>query len=209
MKKVQPTKIIFVLDETGSMNSVLHETIEGFNKYVSELKTSKLPMTMSLIKFNSEKISHDYQDVDVKEVRLLSTETYKPRDMTPLMDAVGHAIAEADAFVVAQKEANHLLPKLLIVVQTDGQENSSHEYTREQIVNLVQERQEQGWTFVFLGADQNAWHNAKQYGFLDTNTVSYLSADTKHTYGRVAAATVAYAASAANNTDSFFEETTS
>lgn len=47
--------------------------------------------------------------------------------------------------------------KVLAVILTDGEENASHEVTGEQVKAMIEEREAKGWTFIYLGANQDAW----------------------------------------------------
>ncbi len=66
----------------------------------------------------------------------LTIETYQPNGNTALLDALGRAITEADSRFRAMSEADRP-GKVIIVVVTDGQENSSQTWTKEQIKEAV------------------------------------------------------------------------
>jgi hypothetical protein len=190
--------VFFVLDETGSMLSCLTPTISGFNEYIQTLKgDKKVDYLFSLMKFNSESITQVYSQIPIKNVETLSVENYRPRATTPLYDAIGRGIAS-----LTRKR------HVLFVIQTDGQENASREYTREKIFRLIEKKTKKGWQFVFLGADQDAWDVGAQLGLSKGQTLSYDSVNTKAAFRSVAQSSVSYAsASAGVSTEDFFDDT--
>jgi hypothetical protein len=124
---------------------------------------------------------------------------YAPANLTPLYDAIGRTVRALEAKVQDGENA-------LVVIQTDGQENCSQEYTREAIFSLIDEKKKAGWTFAFLGADQDAWLAGRAMGLDRGNVMSYKSAETQAAFRSVATATMAYAGSGGSQTDEFFEE---
>jgi len=205
MTKQKTTLVNFILDETGSMGNVLDQTITGFNEYVDTLRASEQPMVMSLVKFNSNGIKTVFENTNISEVPELTGKNYCPAAMTPLIDAVGQTIHQIDERLLILKGQKKALPLILCVVLTDGFENASTEYTRSQIFDMVQERERQGWTFVFLGADQDAWNTSQYLGFSLGNTMSYDSTNTNDMYRNLATITVAYVTTG-EKTNSFFND---
>jgi hypothetical protein len=196
--------VSFILDETGSMFSVKDQTISGFNEYVETLQRedNANDIKFTLTKFNSSKpnnVEIVYDGVKVKDVEPLTDETYRPDSTTPLYDAIGQTISAVDR-AKKKKEA------ALVVIQTDGLENASREYSQRDIFDLIDERKKDGWTFVFLGADQDAYAASAQFGISKGNTRSYSSQDTDKTFAVAAAASVAYTRRGGTQTDDFWEE---
>ena len=68
-------------------------------------------------------------------------------------------------------------PNVVIVMQTDGEENVSVEYTRADLAALIKEKKAAGWEFVFLGAGLDAFEAARASGI-------HLSADRVMSYSR-------------------------
>jgi len=145
----------FCLDESGSMSSCWDATINGFNEYRKSLRKQEGKTTLTLTKFSAGgganfRVVHASQPI--KAVTKLDKTTYTPHGGTPLYDAIGHTITEMDAHLKTLDEQ----PSVIIVIQTDGFENSSREYTREGIAKLIKRREKKGWKFIYLGADQDA-----------------------------------------------------
>jgi len=198
MKK--ETIVSLVLDETGSMTSVKGKTISGFNEYIDGLKKIKNKVLFTLTKFNSDMVKVVYNTVKIKDVKHLTDNSYQPQAMTPLYDAIGTAINQLSKNL---KEAKQ---KVLFVILTDGLENHSQEYTSEQITNLIEEKRDEGWQFVFLGANQDAWIQGQKFGMLKGNTMSYDSQNIKGMMGQTLLnATVAYSSSATTPTSTFVD----
>ena len=202
--KVKTLVVNFVLDETGSMLGCADATISGFNEYIGELAKRPEPICFTLTKFNSSRIDIVHAGVPIGEVVRLSHGNYQPDNLTPLYDAVARTIKATEAALVSIP--NHAV---LCAIMTDGEENASHEYTRNDIFALIKSKQDEGWTFAFLGADQDAWDAGAKMGIPGGNTMSYAGTPTgtKSAMGNLAASTVCYAASGGVQTDSFFDKT--
>jgi hypothetical protein len=189
--------ICYILDETGSMDSVRDATISGFNEYISTLQKelSKKKTKFFLTKFNSKKVDHVYEGVPLDFVAKLSREVYIPDGMTPLYDAIGETIVSMSK-IVRPKD------KVLFVVQTDGDENYSKEYSAKAIKDSVDTKKKEGWTFVFLGADIDAYTSGNTIGI--HQTVVYSGACTRGMYTNLAVQTVNYTKSGEFDTSGDF-----
>ena len=111
--------------------------------------------------------------------------------MTPLYDAIGKTVADTEKVLKEIKGK----PAVICVVQTDGQENCSQEYSLSKIRSLIAEKEKDGWTFVYLGANLDAAKEAAFIGVNVANTVAYANTDagTQQTFDSVAASTLKYA----------------
>jgi hypothetical protein len=198
------TLVGFALDETGSMQSCWDQTIEGFNHYIEELKKSQSTINASLVKFDTSKIDVIFAKSELKDVPSLDKNNYKPGGGTNLYDAIGYTIELLEKQV--QSCVNY--PNVLCVILTDGGENGSKEYSKEAICKLIEKNQELGWTFVYLGANQDAWAVGGQLGFKQNNTMTYATTDAYETFGTLASATASYVSQGSQQTDDFFNQTT-
>lgn len=196
--------ISFILDETGSMQSVKGQTISGFNEYVETLKGGDAAgrIRFALTQFNAEKVDVVYDGVRLDEVAELTEETYWPTSLTPLYDAIGHTIRALEKRLAGKKR------KVLVVIQTDGAENASKEFTQGVIFSLISEKKAAGWTFAFLGADQDAYQTGARLGIERGNVINYESGKTRQTFGQTATATLNYASSGGKVTTRFFDSET-
>lgn len=201
-KKVTKDKTLvinFVLDETGSMLVCKDATISGFNEYINELAKRPESIRFTLTKFNTTKIEVVYTGAAVEDIKPLDQSNYQPAALTPLYDAVARTIK-------ATEQALTSIPDhaVLCVIMTDGEENASHEYDRDKIFALIKEKTDAGWTFAFLGADQDAWAAGTKIGISNNMSYTNTSDGIKGAYRTLAASTLNYAKSGGQQTDSFF-----
>lgn len=182
------TLIEFLLDETGSMNSCRAQTILGFNGFVVEQRTGALCF-LTLTKFDTAGQRTPYVDLDINLVPLLTTDTYTPAQGTNLYDTIALRIASLEARLLTCWTAP---PHVLFVIMTDGQDNASRTHSAESVKNLILSKEEQGWTFVYLGANQNAWQVGQTFGMHQGNTKTYDTAHMADTMRDLATSTKVY-----------------
>lgn len=212
-KKVEKveTLVHVILDKSGSMASVLDSTINGFNEYLTTLKKSKDNIRFSLTLFDTQSIDTPYIDVAVKNVKPLNKETYIPGAMTPLYDAVVDSVEELYKTVQDKKMA------VVVVIMTDGEENSSKKHDEKCLRELIEKLQGKGnWTFTYMGANQDAWANAARYGISSGNVMAWASTaqGTLKAFRGLGVSTANYSASMQNagtqgtalQTDKFFQQ---
>lgn len=195
------TVVNFVLDKSGSMAEVREATISGFNEYIQGLKMDGGKYRFSLTMFDTSVEKH-YIGVPVGLVKNLDLDSYRPVGGTALYDAVcksiddlEHSISESD--------------KVLMVIMTDGEENSSQEFNQQTFKARVERLQSTGrWSFVFMGANQDAWANASQWGFKQGNVAVYNATVTgsASAFAVMSSNTRGFGASSAANTSAFFSD---
>ena len=192
------TIVVLVLDETGSMNQVRDETIQGVNQYLETLKkdNSQDDTLFTLTLFNSKEIRTPYNGVSLNDVAPITRDTYKPDEWTPLYDAVGKAIRSTEALEIRQIPA----PNVILAVMTDGLENASREYTNTQIITTITEKQTKGWTFVFLGANQDSWKTAGSIGVPTANAGNYNYKNPGDAFKSLSSVTASYRTTARKST---------
>ena len=182
------TVIACVLDRSGSMRQVAEDSIGGFNTFLEDQKKLDGEAKVSVVLFDHEyEVLHDF--VDLKDVPTLDSETYVPRGMTALLDAVGRTVDDIGDKLKKMKEKDRP-ENVVFVILTDGYENQSVEYKVEQIKNMIDHQQDKyNWSFVFLGANQDAFSAATSFGIKDQFVSNYTgdSMGTKHAYGAMSA----------------------
>lgn len=166
------TDITLVIDRSGSMEEIRSDAEGGVNGFIKAQAEEPGEALLTLVQFDTE-YEFVHRGVPIRDVPV-----YKlvPRGMTALLDAVGRAINETGERLAKESEVDR--PGLVIfVVMTDGQENSSHEFNKTQIKEMI-ERQQSGynWHFTFLGANQDAFAEAGGMG-IDAGGVASFAVD--------------------------------
>lgn len=169
--KNEKTQIICILDRSGSMGIIIDDAIGGFNSFLKEQQEEDTPATMTVALFDDQyELLHD--NVDIKEVKKLTSKEWSPRGMTALHDAIGKTINTVKTNHKEMKKKDRP-DKVLVFVATDGHENASREYNSDSVSKLVKKCEKKNWTFVFLGADQNAALAGGSFGVGVGNAFNY------------------------------------
>lgn len=161
------TEIVCVIDESGSMGSLQQQTIDGFNKFLEEQRRAPGTANLTLVQFNTGWRT-PIKSTSVNLVPQLDRNAYRPTGGTALLDALGHAMETIGNVVSGVQGAD-----VVFVIITDGQENSSTDYKRGQIKEMIEEREAKGWKFIYLGANQDAFAEAGAMGVAQTLTANY------------------------------------
>jgi hypothetical protein len=199
------TKIGVLLDATGSMVPDRYRTIDGFNEYLKGIKADDATRDalLTVAKFNSHIGVHVMRrEEPVHAVPELTPEDYVCDYVTPLFDATAQMIGLLERGASAER--------YLLIIMTDGQNNASREVTFSALNKLIEEKRAKGnWTFVFLGADLDAWAAQQAMGVQIApagNTMSYNKAQSAQTYTLVASATTNWAGSTRAASETFFTD---
>lgn len=189
----------FCLDESASMMSCFDETISGFNEYVDGLRGQEGDTFLSLTMFSSDGFASRSskatyrpfcEAAPIASVDRLSEMNYRPDGNTPLYDAIGHTINRLAAQLDGMKKKAR--PEaVLFVIQTDGEENSSREFTQAAIRDLIAEKEKAGWRFMYLGADQDEMQAERAATAMGVNTgasMAYASPTADAAFGSMAVA---------------------
>lgn len=168
------THISVILDRTGSMEPIRDDIIGGFNTFLEDQRQLPGMASLTLVQFDSEnpyEVVHHFTLLEA--VPPLSRTTYVPRAATPLLDAIGRGINDLDTTLAAMADAER--PEhVVVIIITDGQENSSKEFRKDTIVKMITERQKRwGWQFAFLSADLDSINDAMTYGMHEAAIIAY------------------------------------
>lgn len=146
---------LIILDESGSMASIKPSIINGFNELVESIKGIHLQFPeqehyISIVSFNGfgTKVLH-FMD-DVSKLNTINSENYKPDSMTPLYDAMGFSFSKMQKVLESKNDYN-----VLVTILTDGEENTSKEYSGIAIKRMIEELSEGNWTFTYIGTDHD------------------------------------------------------
>lgn len=179
--------IIFILDDSGSMQSCRDSTISGFNEYLqgqkADAEQTGIETFVSLYKFDGSSVYCTIDHINVQDVKLLDRNSYNPRGGTNLLDAMGGVLMKINEQLSAVKKADR--ESVIVTVLTDGEENSSRTFRNNDIKAMVEKAESKNWGFMFLGANINAFHAGSALGFNSNNTIQY---DTKATANSIRAA---------------------
>ncbi|HLV88978.1 MAG TPA: vWA domain-containing protein [Candidatus Sulfotelmatobacter sp.] len=189
-----------ILDKSGSMCSKVDDVIGGFNLYLDELaKEPTVDYGFSLTLFDTV-VEMRYKNVALAKVAKLDAENYLPGGNTALFDAVGNTVqtVKTDGF-----------DKVITVIMTDGEENSSREWTMQGVRDLIAKKEGAGnWTFVFLGANLDAFAQGASLGVAVPNVVRYDPAHYRGVYSSLAKNTNMFSSSPQPATPDFFQTPT-
>lgn len=156
------THVTFVLDSSGSMAQIEDDTVGGFNSFLDDQRDEDGSATVSLYDFNTS-VERVYQGRAIEDAPGLDDTNYTPSGRTALHDAIVTAIEGTDSHLAALDAA--VRPEnVVFVVLTDGKENAS-ETPQKTVQNQVAYRREEfGWEFLFIGANQDAALTAEGMG---------------------------------------------
>lgn len=158
--KAHLTDITLVVDRSGSMASVREDAEGGVNTFIAEQAKEPGEALLTLVQFDTE-YEFLHNGVPISQVPKYEL---VPRGMTALLDAVGRAINETGERLAKMAE-QHRPGLVIFVVMTDGQENSSKEFSKARIKEMVEHQQDMyNWHFTFLGANQDAFAEAGGMG---------------------------------------------
>ena len=165
------SELVFIIDRSGSMGGLERDTIGGFNSMLDKQKKEAGDANVTTVLFDDQvEVIHDR--FPIAAVKPLTDEDYFVRGSTALLDAIGSTIKKIEN---VQKRLPEELQaeNVIFVITTDGYENSSSEYTVKMVKNLIEAHQEQGWQFIFMGANIDAVTEAGKIGIDKNRAVSY------------------------------------
>jgi hypothetical protein len=167
--------ITCILDISGSMSSIRDDSIGGFNTFIQEQKESKDGDAFLTVHLFDDKFETLYENVPIANVKPLTRDDFVPRGSTALTDALGKTLMQ----LLKTDNKNNI-----IVILTDGGENSSKTFTTHDVKKLTMRCEEKNWQFVYLGANQDSFGVTQHYGMLGAHTANYVadSAGTRTAY---------------------------
>lgn len=184
------TEIVFILDRSGSMYELTNDTIGGYNSYIESQKEVEGSANLTTVLFDDKyEVLHD--GIDIKDVKPLTTKEYFTRGSTALLDAIGKTLATVGDRL-ANTDEDKKPGKVLVVITTDGYENSSKEYTQKQIKDIIDLQTSRGWQFIFLGANVDSFDVAKGIGIAMASNYSPTQLGTQSIYSSLVDTTTSY-----------------
>ena len=168
------TELVFILDKSGSMGGLEADTIGGYNSMLAKQQAVEGECRITTVLFNNNyELLHDC--IDLKAVSAITEKEYQVGGSTALLDAIGmtiHKIGNAQKHTADDYRAE----KVIFVIVTDGEENSSREYSAEMIkAQIERQKTKFGWEFIFLGANIDSVQTAGRFGIAPDRAVDYLA----------------------------------
>jgi hypothetical protein len=165
-----------ILDQSGSMQDCIHSTVSGFNEQLQVIKSlqERYPeqeIRVGLTRFN-EKVMHTYFSQLPDKIAELSVEIYQPNGSTALYDAIGMTTRKVNEDIGTELISD--IATAVVVIITDGYENSSRQFDLAQIKSMIRELEATGkWTFSYLGATLDAVRIAANLNIQHQNSISF------------------------------------
>lgn len=176
-----------LLDRSGSMSALWDDTLGGLETYVQDQADADGDAYITLHAFDT---AHDtvFEAYNARDVAVRDAlKLVHPRGATALYDAIGLGVLQMQRLLDARPWFDGVRQ---FVVQTDGAENSSVEYSLDAVRALIAEREADGWEFYFMGANIDAFGEASGLGINLTRTVQYDNATVGNAYRTLSANTL-------------------
>lgn len=166
------TELVFILDKSGSMGGLETDTIGGYNLMLEKQKSIDGECHITTVLFdNNYELLHDR--INIKAVSPITEKEYQVGGSTALLDAIGrtiHKIGNTQKYTADDYRAD----KVMFVIMTDGEENSSREYSAKRIKQMIERQKTRyGWEFIFLGANIDAVKTAGHFGISADRAQNY------------------------------------
>ena len=153
--------VVFILDKSGSMGGSEENTISSFNEYLEKERKNKYNTKITSILF-SDNFYYLHNRIDISKVENLTYKDYCVGGCTALYDALGNAINSFN-----RKKTD----KVLFIIITDGYENASREFNKNQITKLIKKHSD--WEFIYIGADIDSYAAGGAIGIKKENIANY------------------------------------
>lgn len=172
MERNNITELVFILDRSGSMSGLEGDTIGGFNSMIEEQKEKDGICYVTTILFNDRSLTiHDR--IPLADVPKMTRDDYRVCGCTALIDAIGAAIEHTEMIhKYARKE--DVPSQTLFMITTDGLENASTKFSSNEVKQMIERKKEQdGWEFLFVGANIDAVETARHFGIQEDRVANY------------------------------------
>ena len=176
---------VIILDKSGSMESIRQAAVDGFNETLAGIKKAQEKYAesqehfVSLLTFCDCEKKYVFDKVPVAEARKLTLDDYEPCCCTPLYDAMGFTLTTMRNHVKKVDDA-----VVVVTIITDGYENASKEYTGAAVKKLVEELKGEGWTFTYMGANQDSVEVAFNLSIRNSRNFEATSSGTARVMGK-------------------------
>lgn len=178
------TEMVFILDRSGSMQSLTSDTIGGFNSMIENQKNEEGEAYVTTVLFDDQyEVLHDH--ANIQKIEPITNKEYYARGTTALLDAIGKTINSIGNRLSGTPE-DERPDKVIFVITTDGFENASKEFDKKTVKEMIEHQQDKySWTFMFLGANMDAVGEAASLGintdFAKTYTANSIGTQSVYT----------------------------
>ena len=179
MQKTQVFNVI-ILDRSGSMSRIRQAAVDGFNETLAGIKKAQEKFAdtqehfVSLVAFCSCEMQEIFDKVPICDAHPLSMNDYEPCCGTPLYDAMGFTLTAMHKHIKDIEDV-----AVVVTIITDGYENASKEYNGSSIKALVETLRKEGWTFTYMGANQDSMEVAMSMSIPNARNFDYSSEGTR------------------------------
>ena len=178
------TEVLFILDKSGSMAHLSNDVIGGFNTFIAEQKKIEGEIFITVVAFN-QKVEF-YERRNLRSIDVIEDVFhYRADGLTALYDAVGEGIEELGKALAGIPEKERP-DKIMVVIMTDGEENSSRNFNKDKIASMIEhQRSKYQWQFLFMGANIDVEKEAGAISIPKRHTKSWAlsSAGIRDAYG--------------------------
>jgi uncharacterized protein YegL len=178
--KTNKTELVFIVDRSGSMSGLERDTIGGYNSLLDKQRLEEGSAIVTTVLFDDKfELLHDRMDIHA--ISPISEKDYFVRGSTALLDAIGKTINKIGN-VQKHTKPEMRADKVLVIITTDGMENSSVEYSYDRVKMMIERQKNMyGWEFIFLGANIDALATAHRFG-IDSSRATNYRADSQGTH---------------------------
>ena len=179
------TEFLYIIDASGSMYGVTADVIGGFNSFLKEQNALEDKAYLTTVLFNSI-VKPLYQSKDIHSIEFLDKGIYKASGTTALFDAIGSSVLSLSERAKTKK--------VMVIIMTDGYENSSKLFSRSKIKRIIEMKTTEGWEFIFAGANIDVDKVSDSIGIRKNRRMEYKSDSegTRKIYERMSKITSAY-----------------
>ncbi len=148
---------VVILDRSGSMQSLKTAAVTGFNETLAGIQKAQIDYAktqqhfVTLVTFCGCQVKQVFDKVPADKAAPLQMKDYQPCCMTPLYDAMGTTLTCMRSYLQDKEDYT-----VMVTIITDGMENASKEFSGKAVKALVDDLREEGWTFTYMGANQDA-----------------------------------------------------
>lgn len=202
MTKTGFTYIGLIVDRSGSMDLIKTDMEGALNHFLTEQKKVPGECEASLYTFDT----HHETPWEHRPLQGVPFVRIEPRGGTALLDAIGLTVNRMGQHFSSLPE-DQRPEKILVIIVTDGMENSSKEFSRDKIAEMIKHQEDHyGWAFTYLGANQDSFNEAGILGFSQNRTANYgaNTAGTQSVSANLIAATTRMRGAAGQNASSSY-----